>query len=286
MFGPKTRTLLSVSICLHLSLIGQAVGQRPESPIKVIAPGGNDVMLPCSLGMDIRSHSFDWAKDGLKVFVYTKSGYYLDMDKRFMERISHFKNQLQSGNASIMIQNTTMADSGNYTCNFPKLPQGQKTFHVELVVAVSPKPLISIGDITGVGVELKCRVGGAFPKPTLQWLDGDRNPLPAKGPLVLERGGCYNVTLQTVVTSPQQFCCVSKQANIVVEAQFSLPKELFDRGRVYMWIPLGSFLVVATVLALVQFFLIKDSENHRKKNPDQMNSSSRPAEEPRTDDHI
>uniref|UniRef100_A0A665TPA1 Ig-like domain-containing protein n=1 Tax=Echeneis naucrates TaxID=173247 RepID=A0A665TPA1_ECHNA len=105
-----------------------------ESPIKVIAPGGNDVMLPCSLGMDIRSHSFDWAKDGLKVFVYTKSGYYLDMDKRFMERISHFKNQLQSGNASIMIQNTTMADSGNYTCNFPKLPQGQKTFHVELVV--------------------------------------------------------------------------------------------------------------------------------------------------------
>uniref|UniRef100_A0A665THT9 Ig-like domain-containing protein n=1 Tax=Echeneis naucrates TaxID=173247 RepID=A0A665THT9_ECHNA len=219
-----------VSWCFHCFCVSHSDGNISlpvsESPIKVIAPGGNDVMLPCSLGMDIRSHSFDWAKDGLKVFVYTKSGYYLDMDKRFMERISHFKNQLQSGNASIMIQNTTMADSGNYTCNFPKLPQGQKTFHVELVVAVSPKPLISIGDITGVGVELKCRVGGAFPKPTLQWLDGDRNPLPAKGPLVLERGGCYNVTLQTVVTSPQQFCCVSKQANIVVEAQFSLPSEI------------------------------------------------------------
>lgn len=54
-------------------------------------------------------------------------------DKNFNGRVSHFPLELQFGNASIVIRNTKVADSGDYMCFFPRL-QPEKTFNIKLVV--------------------------------------------------------------------------------------------------------------------------------------------------------
>lgn len=79
-----------------------------------------------------------------------------------------------------------------------------------------PELFLTIVDVTDFGVQLKCDVRGAFPLPKLKWQDGDRNDLTAEKPLVSERGGCYDVSLQTTVTktSTNRFHCVATQEEI------------------------------------------------------------------------
>lgn len=52
---------------------------------------------------------------------------------QFKGRVSHFQQQLQFGNASIVIRNTTISDGGNYTCHFPNL-EPEQIFSIKLVV--------------------------------------------------------------------------------------------------------------------------------------------------------
>ncbi|XP_045932023.1 immunoglobulin superfamily member 11-like isoform X2 [Micropterus dolomieu] len=125
-----------VCLCL-LSLSGPALADE-HGVIKV--KKGSDVILPCSFSSkeDIMSKLFDWRKDGEKeIFFYDgrvhsnigRSG----QDEQFKGRVSHFQDELKYGNASIIIRNTKLTDSGHYTCDFPDLQQRQR-FHIELVV--------------------------------------------------------------------------------------------------------------------------------------------------------
>lgn len=98
---------------------------------------GSDVILPCSIGVDLESKLFDWKKDGEKeVFLYDAGDSYSSgragQDVLFRGRVSHFKDELKHGNASILIHNTKVADSGDYTCAFPRLQS--QIFHIQLLV--------------------------------------------------------------------------------------------------------------------------------------------------------
>ncbi|XP_038552838.1 immunoglobulin superfamily member 11-like isoform X1 [Micropterus salmoides] len=107
-------------------------------PVTIKVNKMSDVILPCSLGTneDIESKLFVWKKGGKKrVFYYDEhDGFGLG---RFKGRVSHFPDGLKYGNASIIIRNTKLSDSGNYICDFPRLQPRQK-FHIQLVV----EPLI------------------------------------------------------------------------------------------------------------------------------------------------
>ena len=112
----------------------------PPDPVKVIVEEGSDVILPCSLSSkeNIQSKLFDWKKDDQQeVFFYDAGMHYNNgragQDVQFRGRVSHFPEGLKSGNASITIRNTKMADSGDYTCVFPRL-QPRQIFHIQLVV--------------------------------------------------------------------------------------------------------------------------------------------------------
>ncbi|XP_034567433.1 CD276 antigen-like isoform X2 [Notolabrus celidotus] len=101
---------------------------------------GSDVVIPCSLSSkeNIESKLFDWKKDGDKeVFMYEGGLTYgngrTGQDKQFVDRVSHFQDELKNGNASIKISKTKVSDSGNYTCIFPHL-QPSQTFSIQLVV--------------------------------------------------------------------------------------------------------------------------------------------------------
>ncbi|XP_023248865.1 butyrophilin subfamily 2 member A2-like isoform X1 [Seriola lalandi dorsalis] len=308
MVSQRTSTLLLAFVCL-LSSAGTTWGHgHGMGVIKVVAEEGNDAILPCSPSTkeNIESKLFDWKKDGqMEVFMYDAGIHYNNdlsgQDEQFSGRISHFQEQLKYGNASIIIRNTTMADSGDYTCAFPHLKPGGEIYNIQLVVQLtfkdrasvirgaSPKPYVSIYDVTDDGVQLKCEVQGVFPEPTLQWQDSDGKVLPAEEPQVSERAGRYSITLQTTVTSiaTNRFHCVAKQDNIghVVNAEIIVPKKLFEDQYTSGFIA-GWFSGVLTVAApLAVFLLVKYILNLRKKGADQQSSSSSSSAEPLKSNH-
>ncbi|XP_073324549.1 V-set domain-containing T-cell activation inhibitor 1-like [Pagrus major] len=126
-----------VCLCL-LSCSGET--SAAGDGVKVVVKEDDDAVLPCSLSNkeDITGKLFDWKKDGQKeVFMYDSGIHYNNglsgQDEQFKGRVSHFQDQLKNGDASIKITKTKMADSGNYSCIFPR-PEPRQTFNIELVV--------------------------------------------------------------------------------------------------------------------------------------------------------
>ncbi|XP_065811515.1 CD276 antigen-like isoform X2 [Labrus bergylta] len=199
----------------------------------VVVKEDSDAVLPCSLSTkeNIETKLFDWKKDDHKeVFMYDGGDYYAHglsgQDKQFEGRVSHFNDELKNGNASIKIRKTKVADSGNYTCFFPRL-QPSQMFHIELVVGAilkdrtpekiqgaAPEPSVTILDQSKDWSLLQCLVRGASPRPKVEWRDSSGNILHAKEAQVTERGGSYDIILQTTVTKTDHYSCVVTQDQI------------------------------------------------------------------------
>lgn len=100
---------------------------------------GDDAILPCSFNpvQDIAGKVFDWKKDKEKeVFLFSDGPKYNEgrsgQDQQFSGRVTHFPDELKYGNASIKIRSATVADSGNYTCVFPR--DNRQTYIIRLLV--------------------------------------------------------------------------------------------------------------------------------------------------------
>lgn len=109
--------------------------------VKVGVMEGDSVVLPCSptTKENLELELYDWKKDQLEVFMYDAGSHYNndrseDQDEQFRGRVSHFQDQLQFGNASIIINNTKISDTGTYTCAFPRLQPVPETYYIELTV--------------------------------------------------------------------------------------------------------------------------------------------------------
>nr|XP_029138467.1 selection and upkeep of intraepithelial T-cells protein 2-like isoform X2 [Labrus bergylta]XP_029138468.1 selection and upkeep of intraepithelial T-cells protein 2-like isoform X3 [Labrus bergylta] len=202
---------------------------------KLVVEEGQDVVLPCSPSTkeNLEEKLFDWKKDENKdrkeVFFYMEGKYYGNgksgQDKQFEGRVSHFNDELRNGNASIKIRKTKVADSGVYTCIFPKLEPPQK-FHIELVVepvfkdrsgenpAASPEPYTRTLHQTQDRALLQCEVRGASPEPKLEWRDSSGKLLHAEEAQRSITEGKYNPTIQINVTKSGEYHCVLKQEGI------------------------------------------------------------------------
>uniref|UniRef100_A0A3P8PKS9 Ig-like domain-containing protein n=1 Tax=Astatotilapia calliptera TaxID=8154 RepID=A0A3P8PKS9_ASTCA len=135
---------LTLFFTLHTHSIAretQGLVQGICSRIKVVVLEGSDAILPCSLNTkeSVEQELFDWMKKApnkQEVFMYNGGNHYNNglsgQDEHFRGRVSHFPLELQFGNASIIIRNTMVADSGNYTCDFPRLRT--QAFNIRLVV--------------------------------------------------------------------------------------------------------------------------------------------------------
>ncbi|XP_038136751.1 coxsackievirus and adenovirus receptor homolog [Cyprinodon tularosa] len=106
--------LLLITICL---LTGQTLG---NDPVKMILKARDqDVLLSCSFRGDLRDKNVTWNKDGKDIYVFGNKKVEPSLvDEQFRDRISHFQDGLQSGNASIKITNAKISDVGIYSCLF------------------------------------------------------------------------------------------------------------------------------------------------------------------------
>ncbi|MEQ2159950.1 hypothetical protein GOODEAATRI_028461 [Goodea atripinnis] len=114
--------LVLVSLCL-LTFTGKTFGDKPDQTPITIKEDEN-VILPCSFSTSLTDKRIDWKKDGEDVFLYEMGEVNpSSQDEQFKGRISHFPDEVKSGNASITIKQAKVSDSGTYTCLY--LNQGQ-----------------------------------------------------------------------------------------------------------------------------------------------------------------
>ncbi|XP_034724914.1 butyrophilin subfamily 2 member A2-like isoform X1 [Etheostoma cragini] len=223
-----------------LVLSGLTLGQEPgPGGVKVVVREDSDVVLSCSLSTkeSIVTGVFDWKKDeGLKeVFLYDAGIHYNNgrpgQSEEFKGRVSHFPDELKHGNASIIIRNTTISDSGNYSCVFPRLQTPQR-FYINLVVAAAPKPRVTTINATSAWALLQCDVHGASLTSVVQWRDGAGTRLPAEETRTPETRDHYHITLNTTVTQTGRYRCVvtreeishQTQAEIFVHISAAIPE--------------------------------------------------------------
>ncbi|XP_039858286.1 CD276 antigen homolog isoform X1 [Simochromis diagramma] len=220
-------------LCICLLTVSAVIGNEKCPGVTVVVSEESDVILPCSLStnQNLEQKLFDWRKKApskQEVFMYDGGLHYNNgrrgQDEHFRGRVSHFPQELQFGNASIIIRNTTVADSGVYTCDFPHL-QPEQRLCIKLVVELTlkdrsgeirgaaPKPFVGILNISEDEALLKCEVRGASPKPKVEWRDSDGNILPAEEPQVSRTGERYDITLLATVTRTNSslFHCVATQ---------------------------------------------------------------------------
>nr|XP_020508721.1 uncharacterized protein LOC109998281 [Labrus bergylta] len=74
-----------------------------------------------------------------------------------------------------------------------------------------PKPSVTSLKSTKDWSLLQCEVKGASPRPKVEWRDSSGNILHAEEPQVTERGGSYDIILNTNVTKNDHYSCVVTQ---------------------------------------------------------------------------
>ncbi|KAL7408355.1 hypothetical protein ABVT39_022096 [Epinephelus coioides] len=225
MSGLRVTALKLPFLSLCLLAVAAITPAHGSGDVTVVVKEGSDAVLPCSLSTkeSISAKLFDWRKaaqkDGRRkeVFMYAADSHYNNgragQSEEFKGRVSHFQEELKHGNASIIIRNTTVPDSGDYTCDFPRL-QPRQTFYIKLVVAATPKPYTRTLNATEDWVLLQCEAQGASPKPHLQWQDSAGKKLPAEELQASEREGRHYITLNTNVTKSDRYRCVVTQEGI------------------------------------------------------------------------
>ncbi|XP_045899251.1 butyrophilin subfamily 1 member A1-like isoform X2 [Micropterus dolomieu] len=253
--------------CL-LTVFGITLTPNGSGVVRVVVKEGSDAILPCSLNTKENAESklFDWKKDGGKEVFFYDAGLHSNngrpgQDQQFKGRVSHFQDELKFGNASIKIRNTKVTDSGDYTCDFPRL-QPRQIFHIQLVVGASPEPSVKTLNQTQDVALLQCEILGAFPKPTVEWQDSAGNKLPAEETQVSERGGSFYIILQTTVKKTDNYSCVATQEEIkhqiYAETYVFISEKLFvdtcSRGVVAGLF--GGIFLGAVIFAAVQAFLV------------------------------
>ncbi|XP_039654144.1 muscle M-line assembly protein unc-89-like [Perca fluviatilis] len=252
-------------LCL-LGLTGKTLCDENEPEVRMIVEGGRDVVLPCSLSTkeNIASKVFDWKKVAQKdenrkeVFMYD-TGFHYDYGRK---EVSYFPEELKHGNASIMIRNTKVTDSGVYTCDFPNL-QPREIYTIKLVVdhvlkdrseenipGTASKPSVTTLDQQ----VLQCEVHGN-PKPKVELQDSDGNILNTTVKQDSEREGSFYITLQTTVTKTGTYRCIATQEEIrhQIYAETSVHISGFSTGWIAAAVIGVLFLVAGVILAVLLY---------------------------------
>ncbi|KAM4718464.1 CD276 antigen-like isoform 2-T2 [Anableps anableps] len=169
LFSPQHMTNIrmsgnNVSVFLVLvSLLWTTLRVKAETEISCVFM--QSCILPCSFqgGSDVIIHWFQLEAAPLHVH-----SYYVSRDQRghqnqnFRGRTSLFKDQISSGNASLLLRGVKVEDQSRYRCHCSTVGGNQESF-IQLEVDASAVSISQEGD------RISCSSEGIYPQPELSW---------------------------------------------------------------------------------------------------------------------
>ncbi|XP_032438886.1 butyrophilin subfamily 2 member A2-like isoform X2 [Xiphophorus hellerii] len=149
---PASLFLLSVVFCQFLSAAGEiqlenikllySDGFLDQNSIK--AEPGQNVFLPCKDTDQGEIIVAEWTRTDLKSgFVLLYRDGRIDLAKQlqsYKDRMDLLVNQIQKGDASLVLKNTTIDDSGTYECRVKQTNQEKKRISTVSLVVAPPPP--------------------------------------------------------------------------------------------------------------------------------------------------
>ncbi|XP_042150971.1 butyrophilin subfamily 1 member A1-like [Oncorhynchus tshawytscha] len=213
------------------------------SPDPVVAVADDDVILPCSLLNFTKTAGLivKWSisnlkdptrKDKVVHFYRDARDSNVDQDESYRGRTSLYK-ELKNGNVSLKLSRVKLSDEGNYRC-YILVQEPNSLVHetvIQLIVVAVSNPVIYINGTKGSGVVLKCEAKSWYPKPEMNWLDSERQVLPA-GSAETHRDteGLYivrrHVTVNKNVTNTFTCRVQLQKLNFRRETEYNVPGEL------------------------------------------------------------
>ncbi|KAI4875966.1 hypothetical protein NFI96_022099, partial [Prochilodus magdalenae] len=243
-----------------VSLVVLAEFQVVGPPDPLIALAGSDLVLPCSVQPSTNAvdMNIEWSRlDSTKSLVHV----YRDgedqsegQDPSYRGRTALFKEELEKGNASLLLTTVRVSDEGKYRCHIRGESQdGDYTAEVR-VEAIGTHPLITVEsyDSSG-GVRLLCESKGWWPKPDLEWLDSDGNSLNGVTETHRDKESIsvtHRITVHNGVSN--RFYCRAKLRNHMMEAEVNVSGQMFHAWKTKVaWIIIFVLLVVGLIGCII-----------------------------------
>ncbi|XP_058487978.1 butyrophilin subfamily 3 member A2-like isoform X2 [Solea solea] len=241
---------------------------------------GEDAVLHCSSVESLKNMVVDWKNQNKEVFLYDRGWHYENrlccQDEQYKGRVSLFYDELKNRNASLILNDTRIEDTGIYTCD---LSSGRQIFTMELIVervlrnriglekGAVQAPDLKIVNVSEAGVELQCVVRGSSSKPSVEWQTCEGTSLNSEEPLVSETRGRYDTTLLVTVTETKTNCfrCVVKQEDIYhrIDTNITVSDKLGTVVHLASWVSGVVTVTVVLLLALVLYLIIKKRISRR-----------------------
>ncbi|XP_073526982.1 V-set domain-containing T-cell activation inhibitor 1 isoform X3 [Phyllobates terribilis] len=153
----------AIALIIGLSVAGNST-TNDVTTVSAVGQIGGNVILSCTFTPDVKqSSNILWEKVGDSGVVYKYENGKIslsDQNPKYKSRTSLFLNELSVGNASLIMNSLTVADSGVYKCTITN-SKGKGANTLSLNVGVT-----STSD-TG----LHCDSPRWYPKPTVTWLN-------------------------------------------------------------------------------------------------------------------
>nr|XP_023693687.1 CD276 antigen homolog [Paramormyrops kingsleyae] len=181
--SPMAAAWLRLCALLWTFTLPSTHARTPEINTTITCLLSTDCILPCRF-RPAGEPLITWYKQGVTIYNSTGSS----------NRTSLFKEQLATGNASLLLRSCTLRDRGRYTCRINNTLGEQQSTVILRVEA--PVRFVTVEMAPSPVRQLKCTSRDIYPAPRLQWSMEPALPLQALRPstrMVAERSGLYSV---------------------------------------------------------------------------------------------
>ncbi|XP_066518275.1 butyrophilin subfamily 2 member A2-like isoform X2 [Hoplias malabaricus] len=174
-------------------------------PVPVLGSLGGSIILPCSLSPVLNAKSYEvlWYRPQK---IHTPLLTYINqaVQENLRNVRASLAGELEKGNASLRLENISLADEGIYICRVEKTDEWYDEANVTLQVKIQGSaPVLSVVDVGEGQLNVSCHSHGWSPEPSLIWRGRDGQSLKhlSKNKFIKGSGGLVNVSSWLLVSS-------------------------------------------------------------------------------------
>uniref|UniRef100_UPI00398E3E8A CD276 antigen isoform X2 n=1 Tax=Pristiophorus japonicus TaxID=55135 RepID=UPI00398E3E8A len=275
--------ILSGCFALHL-LLGHCRGaleiQVPEDP--VVAIFGKDITLNCSFTTDanfsLGDLSIIWQLTETRKMVHSYSplqDLQADQVESFVNRTALFHEELEKGNASLLLRHVKIEDEGSFTC-FVRIKEHKKAAIMLQLAASFSKPNLHLEPNKnlkpGDEVAIACHSSGGYPQATVHWHDGKGGNITKNVTTsqVANKEGLFDVrsVIRVILEPNSTYSCLVRNEllNEETQALATITGQHPKFPAVALWLTVGLSVCLLGLLAALGFVCRRKIQQSCKEN--------------------